>query len=263
MMVATAIDATDGWLARKARVKEVLPGFDGGALDNLIDFQTYVTLPLLLIWRAGHAARRPRVAPAAAAARQRLRLLAGQRQDRRRVLPRLPVILEHRRLLSVTCCSRQCGCRWRSSSSCVVLTFVPTPYLYATRGGPFAKSINIGSAIWFVSLGFVLFGPEESAATPVALLSLRLSGDVSCAVRRSSQFDEETMKTGMTAIALRARPRAPVSTVADQPPQTVQDEYARLRSAGAADARSFRTVYEVAFTTAGRDGVSRSASAPA
>ena len=25
MMVATAIDATDGWLARKARVKEVLP----------------------------------------------------------------------------------------------------------------------------------------------------------------------------------------------------------------------------------------------
>ena len=25
MMVATAIDATDGWLARRARVKEVLP----------------------------------------------------------------------------------------------------------------------------------------------------------------------------------------------------------------------------------------------
>jgi phosphatidylcholine synthase len=52
MMVATAIDATDGWLARKARVKDVLPGFDGAALDNLIDFQTYTTLPLLLIWRA-------------------------------------------------------------------------------------------------------------------------------------------------------------------------------------------------------------------
>ena len=34
-------------------MKEVLPGFDGGALDNLIDFQTYTTLPLLLIWRAG------------------------------------------------------------------------------------------------------------------------------------------------------------------------------------------------------------------
>ena len=52
MMVATAIDATDGWLARTARVKEVLPGFDGRALDDLIDFQTYTTLPLFLLWRA-------------------------------------------------------------------------------------------------------------------------------------------------------------------------------------------------------------------
>src|SRR5438093_2986667 len=53
MMVATAIDATDGWLARRAHVKELLPGFDGRALDDLIDFHTYASLPLLLLWRAG------------------------------------------------------------------------------------------------------------------------------------------------------------------------------------------------------------------
>jgi phosphatidylcholine synthase len=53
MMVATLIDATDGTLARLARVKEVLPGFDGRRLDDLIDFQTFTSLPLLLIWRAG------------------------------------------------------------------------------------------------------------------------------------------------------------------------------------------------------------------
>src|SRR5436190_21678791 len=52
MMVATAIDATDGWLARRAHVKEMLPGFDGRALDDLIDFHTYASLPLLLVWRA-------------------------------------------------------------------------------------------------------------------------------------------------------------------------------------------------------------------
>src|SRR3954465_2096652 len=52
MMVAAAIDATDGWLARRARVKQVLPGFDGGALDNLIDFHTYTSLPLFLLCRA-------------------------------------------------------------------------------------------------------------------------------------------------------------------------------------------------------------------
>ncbi len=53
MLVATVIDATDGTLARLVRVKEVLPGFDGRRLDDLIDFQTFTTLPLILIWRAG------------------------------------------------------------------------------------------------------------------------------------------------------------------------------------------------------------------
>lgn len=53
MIAATFIDSTDGWLARRARVKEILPGFDGRRLDDIIDFQTYTSLPLLLIWRAG------------------------------------------------------------------------------------------------------------------------------------------------------------------------------------------------------------------
>ena len=53
MWIATLIDATDGALARRARVKEVLPGFDGRRLDDLSDFLTYTFLPLLLVWRAG------------------------------------------------------------------------------------------------------------------------------------------------------------------------------------------------------------------
>lgn len=53
MVVATFIDSTDGWLARRARVKEVVPTFDGRRLDDIVDFHTYTTLPLLLIWRAG------------------------------------------------------------------------------------------------------------------------------------------------------------------------------------------------------------------
>src|SRR6266850_632778 len=52
MIAATAIDAVDGPLARYARVGEVLPGFDGRRLDDLVDFLNYTCLPLLLIWRA-------------------------------------------------------------------------------------------------------------------------------------------------------------------------------------------------------------------
>lgn len=52
MVLATLIDATDGALARLVGVKEVLPSFDGRRLDDLIDFLTYVALPLFLIYRA-------------------------------------------------------------------------------------------------------------------------------------------------------------------------------------------------------------------
>jgi phosphatidylcholine synthase len=52
MILATAIDALDGPLARYARVQQVLPAFDGRRLDDLIDFLNYTCLPLLLIWRA-------------------------------------------------------------------------------------------------------------------------------------------------------------------------------------------------------------------
>jgi len=52
MVTATVIDSTDGWLARKARVKEVLPEFDGRTLDDLTDFHTYTSMPLFLMWRA-------------------------------------------------------------------------------------------------------------------------------------------------------------------------------------------------------------------
>jgi phosphatidylcholine synthase len=53
MAAATLIDATDGTLARAIHIKEVLPGFDGRRLDDIVDFLTYTSLPLFLIWRAG------------------------------------------------------------------------------------------------------------------------------------------------------------------------------------------------------------------
>lgn len=53
MILATLIDATDGTLARRWRVREVIPGFDGRRLDDIIDYQTYTSLPILFIWRTG------------------------------------------------------------------------------------------------------------------------------------------------------------------------------------------------------------------
>ena len=52
MAVTVIIDATDGALARAARVKEILPWFDGSLLDNIVDYLTYVIVPSLFMLRA-------------------------------------------------------------------------------------------------------------------------------------------------------------------------------------------------------------------
>src|SRR4029077_12023606 len=52
MLAACLVDSTDGTLARRLRVKERLPNFDGAKLDDLIDFLTFTSLPLALVWRA-------------------------------------------------------------------------------------------------------------------------------------------------------------------------------------------------------------------
>ena len=54
MVFATFVDATDGVLARLARVKERLPSFDGARLDDIVDYLTYVFLPVLLLYHAGN-----------------------------------------------------------------------------------------------------------------------------------------------------------------------------------------------------------------
>lgn len=53
MIVSTFVDATDGLLARAARVRQILPGFDGARLDDIVDYLTFVFLPALLAYRAG------------------------------------------------------------------------------------------------------------------------------------------------------------------------------------------------------------------
>jgi phosphatidylcholine synthase len=64
MAGATVIDATDGVFARLARVKEQLPGFDGARLDDIMDYLTFVFLPVLLLVHAGTLPERWGVVPA-------------------------------------------------------------------------------------------------------------------------------------------------------------------------------------------------------
>lgn len=53
LVLATVIDACDGALARRFRVKEILPRVDGALLDNIVDYFTYVLVPAVFVLLSG------------------------------------------------------------------------------------------------------------------------------------------------------------------------------------------------------------------
>lgn len=53
LALAVVIDATDGPLARRWRIKQVLPHIDGRKLDDIVDYLVYTFVPLLLMWHSG------------------------------------------------------------------------------------------------------------------------------------------------------------------------------------------------------------------
>ncbi len=52
-LAAMLIDGTDGFLARRFRVKQVIPELDGALLDNIVDYITYALCPMVLLWANG------------------------------------------------------------------------------------------------------------------------------------------------------------------------------------------------------------------
>lgn len=53
MLLSIVIDATDGSLARRYKVKQYAPEFDGRTMDDIIDYVAYVFLPVVFMLKAG------------------------------------------------------------------------------------------------------------------------------------------------------------------------------------------------------------------
>jgi phosphatidylcholine synthase len=52
LYLQVVVDATDGVFARRARVSERTPHFNGAKLDDIVDYLCYVFVPALFVWRA-------------------------------------------------------------------------------------------------------------------------------------------------------------------------------------------------------------------
>jgi phosphatidylcholine synthase len=59
LVVATFVDATDGWLARWARVDRNATMINGARLDDIVDYATYVLAPGVLLLHAGRLPEGP------------------------------------------------------------------------------------------------------------------------------------------------------------------------------------------------------------
>jgi phosphatidylcholine synthase len=170
MIVATAIDATDGYFARAVNVKRVLPEFDGTLLDNLVDFHTYTTLPIFLLWRA-------EILPPSLRWLLLLPVLAsayGYSQTHAKTddgffvgFPSLwNVVAFYVYFLQMPV--------WAVAAIIAALsvaTFIPTRYLYPSRGGPYGRILDIVGVVW-IGLTVLVVARPLGERTPLALLSL-------------------------------------------------------------------------------------------
>jgi phosphatidylcholine synthase len=155
MVLATLIDSTDGWLARRARVKEFAPSFDGRRLDDLIDFQTYTSLPLLLIWRAcvfsdGQAWWL--LLPILASAYGFSQVNAKTDDGFFLGFPSYwNIVAFYLYLLRPPV-----GVSLTLVIMLSLLTFVPWRYLYPSQRAPFSRLTNLLAALWFALLLLIL-----------------------------------------------------------------------------------------------------------
>jgi phosphatidylcholine synthase len=156
-LAALVIDGTDGMLARRFGVREHVPWFDGGRLDDIVDYLTYAFAPVVLLLRTGHLPH-----GGAGLALAALPLLASTYQFCRvdaktddhmflgfpsywNVLAFYAVVLS----LSPSTVGALLVV-------CSILAFVPTRYVYPSRTSAFRPLTLALTALWLVAYTVLL-----------------------------------------------------------------------------------------------------------
>ena len=170
LLAALVIDGTDGLLARRLRVKETLPGFDGARLDDIVDYLTYVFAPMVLLWAGGHLPAGPAGLVLAA-----LPLLASCIQFCRtdaktddhyflgfpsywNVVAFYVIVLDLSPAVTATILL-----------TCAVLVFVPIKYLYPSRTTTL-RALNLAlAALWAVLYAVILLGMPDPSRLAIGL----------------------------------------------------------------------------------------------
>ena len=162
--VALAVDCTDGALARAVGVKRVLPYYDGSRLDDIVDYLTYVVVPVVMLYEAGFFpadhAKWIAAAPLLASAYGFCRSDAKTEDHYFRGFPSYwNVVALYAYALRI---SPAVTAAWVLILS--ILVFSPLKFLYPSRAPRFRKSsIGLG-AIWGAVMTYAVWTLPEAPA---------------------------------------------------------------------------------------------------
>ena len=157
MLLALLIDSTDGLLARRLRVSEALPSFDGALLDNIVDYMTYVLAPMLLLWSGGYlpegnAGVIVAALPLLASSYQFCRVDAKTEDHFFLGFPSYFNVLAFYAIVFGV----SSGSLAALLVTCSLLVFVPIRYVYPTRTAAFRRLSLFLTALWLVSYAVIL-----------------------------------------------------------------------------------------------------------
>ena len=162
MLASLIIDSTDGLLARRFRVSEALPFFDGAMLDNIVDYMTYVFAPIVLLWSGDYLpAGTPGVVLAAlpllASSYQFCRVDAKTQDHFFLGFPSYFNVLAFYAIVFEPKPSVLAGVL----VVCSFMVFVPIRYVYPTRTVAFRKLSLTLTALWLISYAVILVEMPE------------------------------------------------------------------------------------------------------
>lgn len=172
MVLAVAIDATDGTLARAVKTKEQIPWFDGDRLEEIIDYLNYVIVPCLFLLRADLLP--PQDAPWLVA----LPMVAsaygfGQRDAKTADFFFLGfpsywnIVAFYLYILKTPL--------WINAFLIIILSilvFVPIRYLYPSRSPRFRRQTSMFGALWGLTLLVIIYRlPKPSEFLAIASLA--------------------------------------------------------------------------------------------
>jgi len=171
MLVAVLIDATDGALARAAEVKRVVPWFDGAKLDDIIDYFTFVIVPVVFLY---HMHLLPMSGTLFFVAFPLLSSAYGFCQ----AAAKTPDFFftgfpSYWNIIAFYLYAGQTPLWFNGALVCILsaFVFVPIRYVYPTRTVPFRHLTNVLGAVWGILL-LILLGQLPTPHPWLLLISL-------------------------------------------------------------------------------------------